>query len=381
MRRRIRREFTWLNSAWVQTNEVRYVYDGNLVIQERWFYTNISTAIPARSVTYSRGLDLAENSWIAGLRHRSEAVAGGIGGLLARTESGLSTINSSLSTSFYQADGNGNVTCLINTNQIVVAKYMYDPFGNFLSRSGPAAEANLYRFSSKESHVNSGLVCYLYRYYEPNLQRWISRDPLGVRGGVNTYSHVRNRLPNYVDPQGLCDWGKVRSGSIAVGGSIVAAVGLIAAEAPSAGLVTFAAPTVFFGLTHGLLEIGSGIKDDPNDETTENFLCAWPSNAGGGVGYLIAVGMGLPGGDGTQVGNAFGAAANAFGAQWGLFYAGGGGESIGLPLAEVAATQLEGMAQAQGAAAYFKFKSPDKAQASTQEINDPDNLHNFDICP
>src|SRR6266545_1253318 len=34
-RRRIRKEFTWQNSAWVPTNEVRYVYDGRLVIQER----------------------------------------------------------------------------------------------------------------------------------------------------------------------------------------------------------------------------------------------------------------------------------------------------------------------------------------------------------
>jgi hypothetical protein len=35
MRRRIRQEYTWQGSAWVQTNAVYYVYDGNLVIQER----------------------------------------------------------------------------------------------------------------------------------------------------------------------------------------------------------------------------------------------------------------------------------------------------------------------------------------------------------
>ena len=35
MRRRIRKEFTWQNSAWLQTNEVRYIYDGNLEIQWR----------------------------------------------------------------------------------------------------------------------------------------------------------------------------------------------------------------------------------------------------------------------------------------------------------------------------------------------------------
>jgi hypothetical protein len=35
MRRRIRQEFTWQSGQWVQTNAVYYVYDGNVVIQER----------------------------------------------------------------------------------------------------------------------------------------------------------------------------------------------------------------------------------------------------------------------------------------------------------------------------------------------------------
>jgi YD repeat-containing protein len=34
-RRRIRREFSWQNSSWAPTNEVRYLYDGNLMSQER----------------------------------------------------------------------------------------------------------------------------------------------------------------------------------------------------------------------------------------------------------------------------------------------------------------------------------------------------------
>jgi RHS repeat-associated protein len=80
---------------------------------------------------------------------------------------------------FYHADGNGNVTCLINTNQEIVAKYTYDPFGGILSASGPLADANLYRFSTKEYHANSGAYYYGYRFYSPSLQRWLNRDPLG----------------------------------------------------------------------------------------------------------------------------------------------------------------------------------------------------------
>ncbi len=160
MRRRIRQEYTW-SGGWVQTNIVYYVYDGNVVIQERDI-NNLPT------VTYTRGKDLSG----------SLEGAGGIGGLLARTD------NDAQQTAFYHADGNGNVTMLVNSYQAVVAKYLYDAFGNTLSLSGPAAYANLYRFSSKEAHQNSGLVYYLYRYYDPNLQRWPNSEPLGDRGWV-----------------------------------------------------------------------------------------------------------------------------------------------------------------------------------------------------
>ena len=83
---------------------------------------------------------------------------------------------------YYHCDGNGNVTALINASGQVVARYLYDPFGNTLSAAGPLADANLYRFSSKELHAASGLVYYLYRFYDPGLQRWVSRDPFREAG-------------------------------------------------------------------------------------------------------------------------------------------------------------------------------------------------------
>src|SRR5260370_9700816 len=64
----------------------------------------------------------------------------------------------------------------------MVASYRYDPFGNTFSSSGTLASANVYRFSSKEIHANSGMYYYGYRFYDPNLQRWINRDPLDEAG-------------------------------------------------------------------------------------------------------------------------------------------------------------------------------------------------------
>jgi len=70
----------------------------------------------------------------------------------------------------------------VNSSQALAASYRYDPFGSTMSSSGTLASANIYRFSSKEIHVNSGMYYYLYRFYDPNLQRWLSRDPLAEPG-------------------------------------------------------------------------------------------------------------------------------------------------------------------------------------------------------
>jgi RHS repeat-associated protein len=202
MRRRIRQEFTWQSGAWVQTNAVYYVYDGNLVIQERDI-KNLPTT------TYTRGKDLSG----------SLEGAGGIGGLLSRTAQ--SYVDAPLAGhSFYHCDANGNITMLINSEQAVVGQYLYDAFGNMLSQSGLLANANLYRFSSKEAHLNSELVYYLYRYYDPNLQRWPNRDPMGEigfqklqklsigmdEGDFNLYRFVNNDGINGIDPLGMNRW-------------------------------------------------------------------------------------------------------------------------------------------------------------------------------
>jgi RHS repeat-associated protein len=171
MRRRERIECVWQSGAWVTNEIVRYVYDGNLVLQERWFAPQLSSTIPQKTVSYTRGKDLSGT--LEG--------AGGIGGLLGRTDSQSSIASGGGgSTCFYHCDAVGNVTTLLDGAQQIAARYLYDPFGNILSQTGPLAEENLYRFSSKEFHPQSGLVYYLYRYYEASLQRWLNRDPLAT---------------------------------------------------------------------------------------------------------------------------------------------------------------------------------------------------------
>jgi RHS repeat-associated protein len=186
-RRRIVRQYAWSGSAWSKTNEVHIIYDGYLPIQERDSNDNVL-------VTYTRGLDLSGNLG-AGLPRQSEATAGGIGGLLARTDANGST--------FYHSDGAGNITALMDGQEDIVARYMYGPFGKLIGQWGPMASANEMQFSSMPRDPLSGLSLYPFRAYEPNFQRWLNQDPIQEFGGINLYRAMNNDPLNEVDPLGL----------------------------------------------------------------------------------------------------------------------------------------------------------------------------------
>jgi RHS repeat-associated protein len=179
-RRRITTNATWTGSAFAATNVVYALYDGLLLVQER---TNSSTP----QITYVRGLDLSGR----------RSGAGGIGGLLARVDHANARMD------LYHADGAGNITAMASTNGTVVARYLYDPFGTLLASSGQLAGANVMRFSSKPWQDAPGLYDFGFRFYDPNLQRWINRDPIQENGGINLYGFVNNNPKHFIDTDGL----------------------------------------------------------------------------------------------------------------------------------------------------------------------------------
>ena len=214
LRCRIVRDYDW-SGSWVLAMETRMIYDGMLVVQER----NAANQV---QVTYTRGNDLSGTL----------QDAGGIGGMLARTDA--TQTNALFQTAFYHSDGNGNITALVSQNGLILASYVYDPYGRTLAQSGPLATANTYRFSSKQYQANAALYYYGYRFYSPNLQRWVNRDPIEEDGGTNLYVLGRNDLANYVDPLGL-DPG--------YGNPISGPNGPIGPSRPTGGQINFPEPT------------------------------------------------------------------------------------------------------------------------------------------
>jgi RHS repeat-associated protein len=157
-----------------QTTRHRYVYDGWNVVAE---FTSPATGpeAPTLARRYVWGNDLSG----------SRQGAGGVGGLLLIED----RTTSPLRTYYPHHDANGNITTLTtqsaNGTLIPAATYLYDPWGNLRSATGPYAAQNPIRFSSKFTDDESGLVYYGYRYYKPEQGWWLSRDPIWERGGVN----------------------------------------------------------------------------------------------------------------------------------------------------------------------------------------------------
>ncbi len=182
-RRRIERGYVWTGTGWTQTNEIHFIYDGYVILQERDGNNNVGM------ITLTRGLDVSGTM----------QGAGGIGGLLAMTENAaLSPIHS-----YYHSDGNGNVTCLFSSNDAVIAQYSFDPFGNPTKLCGPKSAGNRYRFSSKPIDTDSGAYDFCSRWLLPNLQRWLNSDPIAEAGGPNLYEFVGNDPIAAVDSFGL----------------------------------------------------------------------------------------------------------------------------------------------------------------------------------
>lgn len=104
-------------------------------------------------------------------------------------------------TVFYHADGLGSITRITNEDGLVVQAYTYDSFGQLIAQSGTLA--NPYTYTGREFDPETGLYYYRARYYDPSIGRFLQEDPIGLLGGINFYTYVRNNPINLTDPKGL----------------------------------------------------------------------------------------------------------------------------------------------------------------------------------
>jgi len=83
----------------------------------------------------------------------------------------------------------------------VVWDAVYTPFGQVHSMTGTAT--NNQRFPGQYADAETGYSYNYFRDYDPTTGRYIESDPIGLRGGLNTYGYALNNSTRFFDPDGL----------------------------------------------------------------------------------------------------------------------------------------------------------------------------------
>jgi len=123
---------------------------------------------------------------------------------------------------YYHQDALGNTVAITNKDATLKEVYQYGPYGDprfFNAQGDPRSSSsiqNVYLFTGREWDQETQLYYYRRRYYDPDIGRFLSRDPIGLLGqDVNMYRFVLNNSLNFIDPYGL--WYVIPGGGFSVG--------------------------------------------------------------------------------------------------------------------------------------------------------------------
>ena len=110
----------------------------------------------------------------------------------------------STNTLYAVTDPLGTVHAMVASDGTIAVSYTYDSWGNVLSVSGDQAliSANRFTWQGREYSYATGLYNFRARWYDPAAGRWLSKDPIGLEGGLNLYEAFGNNPVCFGDPLG-----------------------------------------------------------------------------------------------------------------------------------------------------------------------------------
>jgi RHS repeat-associated protein len=93
------------------------------------------------------------------------------------------------------------------SDNAVVWRWDSDPFGTTTANQDPDGDSNPFayglRFPGQYFDAETGLHYNYFRDYDPQVSRYVESDPIGLRGGLNTYAYVGGNAVSRIDPSGL----------------------------------------------------------------------------------------------------------------------------------------------------------------------------------
>ncbi|EDP9633546.1 type IV secretion protein Rhs [Salmonella enterica subsp. enterica] len=102
----------------------------------------------------------------------------------------------------YHCDHRGLPLALITLDNQVAWRGEYDEWGNLSGEENPEHLEQVIRLPGQQYDEESGLYYNRHRYYNPGQGRYITQDPIGLKGGWNFYKYPLNPV-NSTDPLGL----------------------------------------------------------------------------------------------------------------------------------------------------------------------------------
>jgi len=124
---------------------------------------------------------------------------------------------------FYVHDHLGSTRGVYNSDKTQYAAFEHDPYGEVYASSGSVSDITR-RYTGHDWDDAAQFYYAPYRYYAPGLARWLTRDPAGMKDGLNMYSYVGRNPIIKTDPYGdTGSWYSVACGCICGGASLAAA--------------------------------------------------------------------------------------------------------------------------------------------------------------
>jgi RHS repeat-associated protein len=102
---------------------------------------------------------------------------------------------------FFTRDHLASVLEATDGSSALLARYAFDPTGRRILVSG--TDVTRVGFTGDRRQDAGGLWFTLHRALDSDAGRWVSEDPLGLRGGTDLFEYAWNNPIHFVDPIGL----------------------------------------------------------------------------------------------------------------------------------------------------------------------------------
>ncbi len=102
---------------------------------------------------------------------------------------------------YVHTDPLGSPQKMTDGSKAIVWDAVFKPLGQVHSIPGTAT--NNQRFPGQYADAETGYSYNYFRDYDPTTGRYIESDPIGLRGGLNTYRYVGGNPLYWIDPLGL----------------------------------------------------------------------------------------------------------------------------------------------------------------------------------